>query len=290
MIFEIHNDILAVAVASKGAELQSIINKETGIEYLWSADPKFWAKKSPVLFPVVGGLKNNSYQYKGKTYQMARHGFARDMEFAVSRQTNEEIIFTLKNNGETFAKYPFEFSFSVSCSLHNNRLNTKYIVENKGQENMFFSVGAHPAFKVPLAAETGFEDYYLLFSKRENAGRWPLSAQGLIETMPLPFLNDTNKLPLHKSLFYKDALVFKHLVSAGISILSYKTTHGLRVNFPGFPYMGVWSAKGADFVCIEPWCGIADSVNATGSLEEKEGINLLAPQQIFEKQWSAEFF
>ena len=290
MIYEIHNDILAVAIASKGAELQSIINKETGIEYLWNGDAKFWGKKSPVLFPIVGGLKNNSYTYQGTTYQMGRHGFAREMEFDVKAKTNDAITFTLKSNDETLAKYPFQFSFSLRYTLNENKLSTTYIVENTANENLLFSVGAHPAFKVPLIEETNFEDYFLQFGSIGNADRWPLSADGLIETTPTLLLNNTNTLPLTKELFYEDAMVFKHLSTESISIRSNKTTHGIKVNFPGFPYMGIWNAKGADFICIEPWCGIADSVVANGNIEEKEGINSLAPAQIFERTWTVELF
>lgn len=290
MIYEIHNDILAVAIASKGAELQSIINKETGIEYLWSGDAKYWAKKSPVLFPIVGGLKNSRYTYKNNVYELSRHGFAREMEFTVGDQTNDAITFTLKSSDETLAKYPFEFSFSLRYTLNENKLSTTYIVENTGNEDLFFSVGAHPAFKVPLVEETGFEDYFLKFSSVENADRWPLSAEGLIKTTSTPLLNNSDELPLTKKLFYEDALVFKNLQSENISILSNKTIHGVKLGFHNFPYMGIWNAKDADFVCIEPWCGIADSVNASGNLVEKEGINHLYPTEIFERTWGAELF
>jgi galactose mutarotase-like enzyme len=143
---------------------------------------------------------------------------------------------------------------------------------------------------VPLVNNTSFEDYFLQFNKAENTGRWPLSAEGQIELHTEPFLNNTDVLPLKKSLFYKDALVFKHLQSDAISILSNKTDHGIEVSYKGFPFMGIWNAKDADFVCIEPWCGIADSVNATGNLADKEGINKLQSSAHFSAQWTAKFF
>ncbi|HVI48397.1 MAG TPA: hypothetical protein VM802_26240, partial [Chitinophaga sp.] len=152
------------------------------------------------------------------------------------------------------------------------------------------SVGGHPAFKVPLINGTTYEDYYLHFNKEENAGRYPLSPGGQIELTTIPLLQHTQELPLKKSLFYEDALVFKQLQSTAISIRSNHTSHGLTLAFEGFPYMGIWAAKDADFVCIEPWCGIADSVAATGKLEEKEGINRLAPAETFERTWTATFF
>jgi len=289
MIYSLQNNILSVAISTKGAELQSIIHKDFGLEYMWSGDPKFWGKKSPVLFPIVGGLKNNSYQYNGKSYQLNRHGFARDMEFEVTGQDEDGIVFTLNSNEETLANYPFQFSFSVRYKLDSNRLSVTYIVRNT-KEKMLFSVGGHPAFRVPLVDGTTFEDYFLEFNHLESASRWPLSKDGLIENTPMQVIEHSDKLPLKKSLFYEDALVFKHLASKSIYILSNKTSHGLKVNFQGFPYLGIWSAKDADFVCIEPWCGIADTVNASGNLADKEGINNLTPGESFERTWHVELF
>ncbi|HRH47560.1 MAG TPA: aldose 1-epimerase family protein [Panacibacter sp.] len=290
MIHSIHNNELSVAISSKGAELQSIIHKDFGLEYMWSGDAAFWGKKSPVLFPIVGGLKNNSYEYKNKTYYLPRHGFARDMEFEVTEQQEDFIVFTLKSNEETLAKFPFDFKFSLRYSLGEAKLSVSYIVENTGSEDLFFSVGGHPAFSVPLVDGTVFEDHYLKFGAAENAGLWPLSADGLIENFTVPVLENSDQLPLNQSLFYKDAMVFKHPESKSISILNHINAHGLTLNFEGFPYMGIWNSGNANFVCIEPWCGIADSVNATGKLMEKEGINVLPVSKIFEKTWSVELF
>jgi galactose mutarotase-like enzyme len=289
-IHQIHNHILAVAVATKGAELQSIINKTTGIEYMWSADPAFWGKKSPVLFPIVGGLKNNQYSYNGNTYTLGRHGFARDMEFTITEHLKDTITFTLVDSEETLKNYPFRFSFSVTYTLQENIVQVTYTVKNTDDKPLLFSVGGHPAFAVPVVAGTSYTDYYLQFSNSETAGRWPLSAGGQIEDHTTPLLANTTKLPLTKELFYEDALVFKHLASDAITLKSDATMHGLTVRFGGFPYMGIWAAKNADFVCIEPWCGIADSVNATGELAEKEGINTLLPQDVFERSWMVELF
>ncbi|RPD38278.1 aldose 1-epimerase family protein [Chitinophaga barathri] len=289
-MMEIANEYIRVQVSAQGAELQSIVRKDNQLEYLWSGDPAFWGKKSPILFPIVGGLKDNTYRYKGKSYQLGRHGFAREMAFNVSEHTPTSITFSLSDDDSTLAKYPFHFNLTVRYAIQNATLSVKYTVQNTGDEPMYFSIGAHPAFKVPLVEQTAFDDYSLHFNKPETAGVWPLSDAGLIQTAPVPYLEDVTELMLQKSLFYKDALVFKHLASDVISIRSSQTPHGLEVSFPGFPYMGIWSAKDADFVCIEPWCGIADPVNTSGELEEKEGIHLLAPEEIFKREWSAIFF
>lgn len=289
-MLEISNDFLQVRLSAQGAELQSITRKDNQLEYLWSGDPAFWGKKSPILFPVVGGLKNNSYRYKGREYQLGRHGFARDMTFIVTLHTANSINFSLRDSEATLKNYPFPFSLNVRYTVQDASLLVNYEVQNMGEEDMYFSIGAHPAFKVPLVEGTTFEDYALHFNARETAGVWPLSAGGQIETSPLPYLLDTQMLPLQKSLFYKDALVFKHLASTSIAIRGNNTAHGVDVHFTGFPYMGIWSAKDADFVCIEPWCGIADHVDASGLLDEKEGILQLQPDELFQKQWSAVFF
>lgn len=270
--------------------MQSIYHQQHNLEYLWSGDPAFWAKKSPVLFPIVGGLKNNTYRYKGKEYKLGRHGFARDSTFELIDETNDSITFSLKSDKQTKASYPFDFAFSVKYAVQQNKVRVTFTVENTGSESLLFSVGAHPAFAVPLVDETQYEDYWLQFNQTENAGRWPLSSEGLIETTAAPLLEDTNRLPLQKELFYKDALVFKHLKSDEISIVSDKTPHGVKVTFSGFPYMGIWAAKDADFVCIEPWGGIADSVNASGNLKEKEGIIALQAAGRFEIWYGIEVF
>lgn len=286
----IANDILSVQISTKGAELQSIFNHITGLEYLWNGDASFWGKKSPVLFPIVGGLKNGTYSYKDKSYQLSRHGFARDMEFAITQATTNSVEYTLLSNEETLAVYPFNFKFLVTYAIDENILTCTYSVVNTGEENMYFSCGAHPAFAIPLTENTQYEDWELQFSSIENTGKWPLSTDGLIEQAPIDCLLNTQTLPLTKPLFYGDALVFKNLASTQISITSNKSKHGLTMQFDGFPYYGIWSAKDANFVCLEPWCGIADNTLASGKLEEKEGIIELAPQNTWQKKWQVSLY
>ena len=217
-------------------------------------------------------------------------GFAREREFTLSYQNKSSICFTLETDEESLKVYPFQFRFSVIYTLQQSQLTTTYQVENTGVDMMYFSVGAHPAFAVPLVEETGFADYYLSFSHIETAPKWPLSSDGLLESGPINFFDKTKLLPLTKELFYGDALVFKKLASNSISIRSDRTKHGLTVRYEDFPYMGIWSARNADFICIEPWCGIADSVLANGDITLKEGINHLQPATIFTRNWSIEVF
>lgn len=279
----IENEQLTVLINDMGAELTSVIDRKTEVEYMWSGDPAFWGKHSPVLFPIVGTLKNNTYRFKGKEYTLPRHGFAREKKFTVSE---DGTIFSLTSDEESRKVFPFDFLLSIQYSLKENELTVTYTVENTGTETMYFSLGAHPAFAVPIGNAGNYEDHFLEFNEEENADKWPITKEGLISTKPEPFLKNQKFLPLSKSLFEKDAIVLKGLKSDSISIRSNKDDNGIDFHFSGFPYFGIWAAKGADFVCLEPWCGIADIENHNQDLESKEGINTLVLGEKFNRSWS----
>lgn len=285
-MFPIESSELKAIIQPKGAELTSLVHKESGLDYMWSGDPAFWGKHSPVLFPIVGTLKNNQYLYKDRSYELGRHGFARDQPFAVETHTADAITFLLKSSEATLKVFPFPFEFRIRYTVLHNTLAVTYEVTNTGSEEMYFSVGGHPAFKLPLTAGTSYDDYYLQFDQVEDAPRWPISPEGLIATTPLPLLQQCNRLPLTKALFHKDAVVLKGLKSTRIAILSDHTPRGLEMDFPGFPFFGIWAAKNADFLCLEPWCGIADGVGASQQLTEKEGINKLQAREVFTRTFT----
>ncbi len=281
----IKNKNLTVKINPKGAELVSLFKNENQTEYIWSADPNFWGKSSPVLFPIVGSLKDNIYRFEGKEYSLPRHGFARDREFTIESSSENRVIFLLTYDETTLKVYPFKFEFRLIYTLIDNTLNVTYSVKNIGENKMYFSVGGHPAFAVPLSENTNYDDYYLLFNKTETFKRWGLTIDGLIETQPFDFLVNTNRLPLTKELFYDDAIVFKNLKSTLVTLKSDKASQQLEFDFDGFPFLGIWGAKNANFVCIEPWCGIADAANHTQELVEKEGIICLTLNEVFEITW-----
>lgn len=286
MTISIENEFLKAEVKIKGAELCGLTEKLTGINYIWKGDPAFWGKYSPVLFPIVGALKNNTFYYGDKPYQLGRHGFARDMDFKVEEKSDNAVTFLLEDNDQSLQHFPFAFKFRITYVLNGKELDVTYQVVNPSEKTLLFSVGGHPAFSLPFIAGTSYEDYYLEFEHEETAGRWPISPEGLIESEPLPLLNNSRRLDLSKSLFYKDALVFKLLRSQKVLLKTDKASGGLEFSYPEFPYLGIWAAKNADFVCIEPWCGIADSVNSSQQLTEKEGINVLSSERVFERTWS----
>jgi galactose mutarotase-like enzyme len=290
MPLTIENQRLKVTIHPKGAELQSVFHKDHQLEYLWGGDPAFWGKHSPILFPIVGTLKEGIYYYQGKAYTLGRHGFARDSIFEPEMQGPDAVSFLLRSNPETRENFPFDFELRVGYQLLGNGLKTTYGVKNPSLNELYFSIGGHPAFKAPLVSGTDYEDYYLEFEQQETAPRWPISKDGLIEKEPRPLLIDTRQLPLSRELFAADALVFKHPDSSAVSLRSAKTERGLRLDFPGFAFLGLWAAKNADFVCIEPWCGIADSVDSDQEWTTKEGINRLSAGEVFERAWTLTLF
>ncbi len=286
----LQNDSLTVQLNPLGAELHSLFYNPAQLDYLWSGDPLYWGKKSPILFPIVGTLKNNTFFYGGKPYHLNRHGFAREKMFNVTHRDHQCVTLTLTSEGQTRQYYPFDFKLEVNYRLSGSTLMVNYLVHNTGLEPMFFSIGGHPAFAVPLEKGLAYEEYYLEFEAVENAPRWRINAEGLLTEPSDLFLRETNILPLKKSLFAEDALVFKNLNSSRVSLASHSGHRGLKFDYTGFPYLGIWAAKNADFVCIEPWCGLADAASTNQHLEEKEGIIKLAPAEVWQRKWSVEIF
>lgn len=279
----LENDYLHIGIEPKGAELQSLYGKQTGIEYLWQGDAAYWSKRSPVLFPIVGTLKDDTAWYKGQPIQLPRHGFARDMVFNIVVQTSYSAVFQLCHNADIQRTYPFAFCLYIHYTLHADELEIKYEVINSGNDSLLFSIGGHPAFNVPMARSSSYKDYYLQFERKETAPRWSLQ-RGLIAD-PLPFLEHEDCIRLSHELFYGDALVFKNLQSGSIALLSDKHEHGVAIYFGGFPYLGIWAQKDAPFVCIEPWQGIADSINTSQQFADKEGIITLERAGTWQAAW-----
>jgi galactose mutarotase-like enzyme len=285
----LENDSIVASFSPKGAELQQLTNKQTNLSYIWGGDPAFWAKHSPILFPVVGALKQGTYQYGEKSYTLPRHGFARDHEFEIDQISDREVLFRLSPSEDTLSVYPFEFRLGIRYKIAGASLTCIYEVFNPGGSKLLFSVGGHPAFTVPLEEDVKYEDCFLEFNKDTSLVYHKIENDLIAdETITIPLEN--SKLPLKYELFYEDALVFKTLKSDCISIKNTKNAHGLDFRFEGFPFFGIWAAKDADFVCLEPWCGIADGVHHDQQLENKEGIVQLATGESWERNWSVTVF
>lgn len=281
----IRNHQLEISIQHKGAELSSIKNS-AGREFLWQADANFWPRHAPVLFPIVGRLKDNKYTHNRSTYSLPQHGFARDKMFYKKSVSDDFVVFYLNSDVETQLHYPFEFELMISYALIKNRLIVEYKVTNFGMEVMPFSIGAHPGFCCPIDADEKFEDYTLKFEKAENLKR-KLLVDGLFTGEEMPFLTNDSEVKLSKALFEKDAIVVQNFQSNFLSLSSAK--HTVKVGIAGFPYLGIWTKPGAPFVCIEPWFGLSDKVAASGNLNEKEGIQILDPQKEFSCSYTLEF-
>lgn len=287
-MISLKNNVLAVSISTKGAELQSIKNPTEGIEYLWQGDPAFWGRKSPVLFPVVGRLKNDQYRYKGETYSLSQHGFARDSDFQVDEQTATMVRLTTHSTPDTKIHYPFDFQLTLTYTLVENTVNVRYVVKNThASEELYFSIGGHPGFNVPLTSDTAFEDYHLSFLPSERRQQIPLVGSYLDLAHKALGQTDT-AIALKRNLFDNDALIYETTGKNTVSIHSEKTDHAVSLTFEDFPFIGIWSPakKEAPFVCIEPWFGVADTTDFTGELNEKTGIQCLKGAESFSANYT----
>ena len=278
MIKTLINDFLSITVNFKGAELQSI--KRDKNEYIWNGDVEFWGKHSPVLFPIVGSLKNNSYFLENEAYQLSRHGFARDLEFELLESEYNSLLFSLKANDVTLTNFPFEFELKIKYTLLDKKLIVQYEVINNSDKKMPFSIGAHPAFSLP----SGFENYSLEFSDIENP-EYYLLKNGLISDQTETLNINDQILSLTFKTFDNDALVFKTLKSKTITILENSKPY-IKVDFKNFPNLGIWTVQNANFICIEPWFGYSDTTNSNGEILEKEGIIVLEKNESFKTEFS----
>lgn len=272
MIYKIQNTQYEVAFKQKGAELCSFKDHQNDIEYIWQYEgTPFWQRNAPLLFPIVGKLKDNEYLFEGKTYSMNQHGFVRDMEWEFVAQTTDSIIFKIRNNAETLAKFPFMFELYATYQLVDNQLISKYKVVNIGDSQMYFSFGLHPAFHCPLFENESINDYIISFEKEEYAKRAFLE-KGLYNGEYQLVLNVTKNMFLEDFSFQDDAIVFKSLNSRKVTLSSTQHPHSVEISFPHFQQFAIWKEAGSPFLCLEPWCGFSDGVWGNIDFTHKEGI------------------
>lgn len=283
----IKNKNFQVSVKDIGAELCSFKSLNSYKEYIWKADPEVWAAHAPNLFPVIGCLKEDGFLYKGKEYKCPKHGFVRkNNNVVLIEKTANSLVFGLKYSEESLKVYPFKFEFIIQYMLENNRLIIQHTIINHGDDTMLFSLGGHPGFTCPLNADENYDDYYLEFEKPETAQTWHVLENGLIDLETTPVLDSPTIINLQPHIFDADALVFKNLNSSKVSLKSKKSEQVLSVEFEDFPYLGIWARPEADYVCIEPWIGIADSVDSDRNFENKEGLHRLSSRKSFVATYS----
>jgi galactose mutarotase-like enzyme len=283
----LRNGIWTAKISETGAELKSLADLSTGQEYMWSGDPAWWNGSAPVLFPVIGGLKDGAYTYEGTQYTLGSHGFARGCEFAVTRAGADSADLLLASSPKTRESYPFDFRLKVSFSLERTGISVRYDVANAGARRMYFSIGSHPAFVVPFAGGA-LENYYVLFEREEDLERWFFKDGTVVADKTAEVLENSRVLSLSRTLFDQGPVIFKHPESREFTIRNSANPRAIRVSTDGVPYLAVWSKPGAPFLCIEPWHGLPDMSNATGSLSEKEGIIALEPRGVFSTGYAVE--
>lgn len=283
MEYLLRNSELEIRVLSHGAELSGIKDLKTNEEYMWQKDPKFWAKSSPVLFPFVGILKDGRYTYEGKEYKISnRHGFARDYEHEVSSKGDNFIEFVFSSNEETKKIYPFDFKFYMKYILEGRKLILEYRVENIGDNEMYFSLGAHPAFSMPVGNGVDFSDYYIEFEKDEE-GISKIIENALVLSGKTKKVFEGKIFELNKNSFIDDAVILENTNSKIVYLKSKKNNRKIEFKYDGFRYMAFWNMPGAEFICFEPWNGITDFDNCSGDLKEKAGIEKIGAGEIDKK-------
>lgn len=287
MIYTIKNQHLTVQVSDLGAELQSI-QDQTGQEYLWQGDPDFWSGRSPVLFPYVGRLQDNQYTYQGTTYEMQKHGYARKLPFQLIEHRGDKLVFSLKSNAEMEKELPFACRLRLSYTLQGQTLAVGYHVENQAGKTMYFGIGAHPAFQVPFAADTVFEDYRLTFGSPCKPMRIDVAASALLsgEVSSYPLENDID-LPLTHDLFDMDAVILQDM-DRTVTLHAPHVKKCITVSYPDMPYVGIWHTpnKPAPYVCIEPWVSLPSRDGVIEDLEAKPDLVTLPAGKIYHNTWT----
>lgn len=291
--YSLDNGVLSVRVSSIGGQLLSV--KKDGKEYLWQGDPAFWEDRAPNLFPYIARLTKGTYTVHGKEYHLPIHGFLPAAEMKAEAQEESLLVLRLDADESTLACYPFVFTLRIRYELNQDTLRIAYEVENGGEEDMYFGIGGHPGFQVPLEDGLSFEDYFLEF---ESEGQSGTGAQTPVRIgfSPTCFLNGKDepwplekgcRIPLRHDLFDDDAIVLSHTPKT-VVLRSEKGGRGVRVRFPQMPYIGFWHAvkKPAPYVCIEPWSSLPSRQDVVEELSEQPGLIHLEGKGVYRNLWS----
>lgn len=278
MTFELKKGGLRAVAQTSGGELVSLRGVD-GLEYIWEGDPAFWSGKNPILFPIVGSLKDGTVNFDGKPYHMDRHGFARRSEFSLTQQGEDYAVLELQENGETLERYPYPFSLKAAHRLLDNGFSTTFTVKNTGTAPMPFCIGAHTAIRCPLRTGEQFEEYELVFEKPEQAESLLLNPAGIIRhDGRKPMLNESRTIPLDYRMFTEmDTVIFSNLQSGKVSLLHRETGRGVCLDFHEFPMVAFWTNPGAPYLCLEPWQGCAAYDNESGEFSDKPFCAILPP-------------
>ena len=280
----ISNGIIEVTVDSAGSELKSVKSVATGTEYIWQGSPDTFNASSPLLFPIVGRLRKARYVLDGRIYDMNIHGFAAKMAFELVEKRDDYLCYKIVDTADTLAQYPYHFEVYQSYRLDGASLRIGYRVVNTNERTMFYQIGAHPAFNVPIEPSLSFEDYKVVFEEKEIKPRIVLD--GGMSGHSEEFLVDADAFALSHELFARDTLIFKKLKSTYVKIVSDKDKKAVKIDFAGFPYLGIWSWPGeCRYICVEPWFGADTATDNNDEFVQKEGVQSLRPGEVFTSEY-----
>lgn len=281
MIYKIESESLKVEINNMGSELWSIVSKNDGKEHLWQGDRVVWARRSPILFPYCGRLKDNKYNLGSEVYEGHLHGFARDYEHEVLSTAGDSIVFVLGSNEQTLGLYPYKFKLYTEYKLESNRLHCSFKVENCNDYEMPFSIGYHTGFMCPFDNTKPIENYSLVFEKKETPVELLSNEEGLLSGEKKIFFNNKDTIDLYDGIF-KGSFILSELKSDYVSIVEKGTGRCVKVDIKNFPYVVLWFVPGTvRFVCIEPWYGLPDSQDTDGEFTKKLGIQRINPNASF---------
>ena len=289
MIYEIKNSRLSVKIDSLGAEMQSIKSVD-GTEYLWQGNVETWEEHAPNLFPYIARLTDGKFEFQEKQYEMQIHGIAKYMEMSVENYQKDEIVFKLVSDEDTMKQYPFLFEFYVGYKLEGSVILIHYIVVNKDEKKMYFGIGGHPGFNVPLEKGLKFEDYNLKFQDVCNPNRIGFTEDCFLNGEKVPFILENGEMiKLSHDMFEQDAIVLENM-SKSVTLSSEKGTKKVRVSYPDMDYLGIWHwpKTKTDYVCIEPWSSLPSRKNVIENLETQENLIGLDAKETYENQWKIE--
>jgi len=293
MNYFIENEELIVRIDSFGAEVKSVLNKHNYREYMWYGDSDFWGRTSPVLFPIVGSVKDKKFTYKGVDYPMGQHGFARDSEFSLLNKEKDKISFSLISSEDTIARYPFKFELIITYTLSESSLSVEWTVKNTDDTTMYFSIGAHPAFLCPVHGENSKEGYKLYFEGvdeiRHHGNTRDTGLSTMYENLALPL--EDNRAVISRDFFDRCTYIIE---GNQTKLVGLEDTRGNRILDVIFdtPLFAIWSPeeKNAPFLCIEPWYGRADATDFEGDFSQRDYTNILGANEVFDGGYSMKFY
>ena len=278
MIYTIKNSKIEVSVEDLGAQMRSI-KDAAGKEYLWQGDEKYWKDCAPNLFPYIARLTQGKYVLKGKTYNMDKHGFLRGSVLKLKEKTSTKMVFSLRDSEETYKQYPYHFELKIKYELFENELKVSYSVVNKDHKMMYFGIGGHPGFQVPIEKELSFDDYFIEFAKKGNMKRVGMSDDCFVTGKDEDFLLDEKeRLHLHHNIFDDDAIILRDVPSK-MALASEKGNTRIEMEINHLGYLGIWHKPHTDapYVCIEPWSSLPSRKDIVEDLEKQDNLVSLKP-------------